>query len=138
MLLGGTMISKEFKYYLEMGFQNIYESIQWDKSPTFETVLKVHDELLEVWDYYFLDTDIWEQGYKLICESIGDCYFMFDTDGPEQSMIGYELANIVKDSNDPTILKLDKEFKAWNKKKELHKDFNEHLDDMFIPSWKIE
>jgi hypothetical protein len=132
------MISKEFKDYLEMGFQNIYDSIPWDKEVTFDKVLETHDNLVEAWEYYFLDTDVWYEGYKLICESIGDCYFMFDTDGPEQSMIGYELADLVKGSNDPIILKLDKEFKAWSKKKEIHKDFNEHFEGMFKPSWKSE
>ena len=130
------MISKEFKEYLEMGFQNIYDSIPWDKGVTFDMVLGVHDELLKTWAYYFNNTDVWFKGYKLLCESIGDCYFMFDTDEPEQSLIGLELAEFVKGSNDPMILKLDKEFKAWSRKKEIHKHFNAPFEEMFKPSWK--
>ena len=106
------------------------------KEVTFDNVLEVHDKLLKEWAYYFNYTDVWFKGYKLLCESIGDCYFMFNTDEPEQSFIGMELSELVKGSNDPIILKLDKEFKAWSKKKEIHKDFNEDEETKFVPSFR--
>ena len=130
------MISKEFKEYLEDYFQNIYETIPWGKEVTFDNVLEAHDKLLEEWAYYFKDTDVWYEGYKLLCESIGDCYFTFETDGPEQNFIGFELVKLVSSSNDKSILKMDKEFKSWLKKEEIYQDFNENGETKFVPSFR--
>lgn len=130
------MISEEFKEYLEDYFQNIYETIPWDKEVSMTDILKAHDKLLEEWTYYFEGTDVWDEGYKLLCESIGDCYFMFDTDGPEQNCIGFELVKLVSSSNDKSIIKMDKEFKSWLKKEEISKDFDEYKETKFVPSFR--
>lgn len=130
------MISKEFKEYLEDYFQNIYDTIPWHSKATMNDVLEAHDKLLEEWAYYFEDTDVWDRGYSLICESIGDCYFMFNTDAPEQNCIGFELIKLLVSSNDRRILKMDKEYHSWLKKEEVKQDFDEHKETKFVPSFR--
>ena len=129
------MISEEFKEYLEDYFLSIYETIPWDNEVSMTDILEAHDKLLEEWTYYFKDTDVWYEGYKLLCQSIGDCYFTLDTDGPEQNFICFELIQLVTSSNDKSILKMDKEYKSWLKKEEIYKDFNEYKETKFVPSF---
>lgn len=130
------MISEEFKEYLVDYFLSIYETIPCDKEVSMTDILEAHDKLLEEWSYYFNDTDVWYEGYKLLCESIGDCYFTLDTDGPEENFICFELIKLVLASNDKLILKMDKEFKSWLKKEEISKDFDEYKETKFVPSFQ--
>lgn len=111
---------------LKEQLQNNLESI-WDKAygmnvkeRTMSTVADMYEELYGVWFNYFGDSVFWEEGYRAICEALGDAYFMFDTDCPEQNTVIYDLIKLVEaNPGDKCVKKLLENIKLEKIKKDF-------------------
>ena len=69
------------------------------------TVFDMYDELNRYWNEHFTDALFWFEGYNVICEGLGDAYFMFNTDGPEQNDVIERLCALVKSNPRDEIVK---------------------------------
>lgn len=106
--------------------QNNLESI-WDKAygedvkeRTMYTVADMYDELDGFWFNNFGDSVFWEAGYKAICEALGDAYFRFDTDCPEQNPVIHYLIKLVEaNPGDKCVKKLLENIKLEKIKKDF-------------------
>lgn len=83
----------------------------WDKAygPNakceLEIVFEMYDELSDYWYENFNGSSFWFEGYKIICEGLGDAYFMFNTDGPEQNDVIERLAKLVETHSEERVVK---------------------------------
>ena len=98
----------------------------WDKAygPNakceLETVFDMYEELNDYWYEHFNYSSFSFEGYKIICEGLGDAYFMFNTDGPEQNDVIGRLCDLVEAHPDDTQVK--KEISNI-REKEIKEDF---------------
>lgn len=113
---------------MEKLLDEIEENMQtiWDKSYGFGVkhdiglVVDMYNDLLHNWYELFYNSPLWDEGYKIICEGLGDAIFMFDTDGPEQNDLVDRLVKLVSDNpNDRVVKELISKIKI----KELEDDF---------------
>ena len=70
-----------------------------------ETVFHMYEELEGYWRDKFTDSSFWFEGYNIICEGLGDAYFMFDTDGPEQNDVIERLCGLVASHPEDKVVK---------------------------------
>lgn len=83
----------------------------WDKAYgpesnyKLETVFEMYEELERYWYDKFNNSSFWSEGYNVICEGLGDAYFMFDTDGPEQNDVIERLCKLVSSNTDDRTVK---------------------------------
>lgn len=105
--------------------ENEAETI-WDKAYgmnvelSIDTVFDMYDELLKWWEHYFIDSSFYYDGYRAICEALGDAYFMYNTDGPEQNDVIYRLLKLVEANPGDNCVKKLLEFIKLEK---IKKDF---------------
>ena len=67
-----------------------------DVKPDFDTYAIMYDKLMRYWNTLTEeDYNLFNDGYNRICKSFGNAYFMFDTDGPEQDYLIYDLIELV-------------------------------------------
>lgn len=72
------------------------EAFGEDVKPDFKTYATMYDKLMRYWNKLTEDDcDLFNDGYNRICQSFGNSYFMFDTDGPEQDDLIYDLIEFV-------------------------------------------
>lgn len=91
---------------LEKEMESIWEEGYGEDIPVdINVVFQMFDKLLNYWTLNFKDTQFWHDGYELICEGLGDAYFMFDTDGPEQNDVIYRLLELVEANPNEKIVK---------------------------------
>lgn len=90
--------------------ENEMETI-WDKAYginakcELDAVFEMYVELETYWSKHFNDSSFWFKGYNVICEGLGDAYFMFNTDGPEQNDIIERLCALVEANPGDEIVK---------------------------------
>lgn len=83
----------------------------WDKAygPNakyeLDTVFDMYEELENYWNKHFNDSSFWFEGYNVICEGLGDAYFMFNTDGPEQNDVIERLCELVETHSEEKVVK---------------------------------
>lgn len=83
----------------------------WDKAYgpeskyELETVFEMYEELDTYWRDKFENASFWLDGYNIICEGLGDAYFMFNTDGPEQNDVIYRLIKLVENHSEERVVK---------------------------------
>ena len=70
-----------------------------------ETVFEMYEELDNYWTDKFNDSSFWFEGYNVICEGLGDAYFMFNTDGPEQNDVIERLCSLVTSHPEDMVVK---------------------------------
>lgn len=111
---------------LKEQLQNSLESI-WDKAygenvkeRTMYTVADMYDELEGFWFNNFCDSSFYYDGYRAICEALGEAYFAFDTDCPEQNTVIYDLIKLVEaNPGDKCVKKLLENIKLEKIKKDF-------------------
>ena len=110
---------------LKEQLQNNLEAI-WDKAygmdveMSIDTVFDMYDELEGFWFNYFGDSSFYYDGYRAICEALGDAYFMYNTDGPEQNTVIYDLIKLVEaNPGDECVKKLLENIKLEKIKKDF-------------------
>lgn len=106
---------------IEENMQTIWNKAYGDEiNQDINLVVEMYDDLLNEWDEMFHYSSFWYEGYKMICEGLGDAIFMFDTDGPEQNDLVDRLLELVSENPDDRIVK---ELISKIKLKELEEDF---------------
>lgn len=92
-----------------------------DVKPDFETYKIMYKKLEEYWSNLTQsDYDLWEEGYRRICESLGNSYFTFDSDGPEQDSVIYDLIDLIFNHTESITYK---QVKEGMRIKQLEQDF---------------
>lgn len=67
-----------------------------DVKTDFDTYATMYDKLMKYWNTLTEDDcNLFNDGYNRICQAFGNSYFMFDTDGPEQDYLIYDLIELV-------------------------------------------
>lgn len=72
------------------------EAFGEDVIPNKEICESMYNKLMRYWNTLTEDDyDLFNDGYNRICQAFGNAYFMFDTDGPEQDDVIYDLIELV-------------------------------------------
>ena len=91
---------------LEQEMESIWDEAYGENAlHKFENICEMYVKLETYWSNHFNDTAFWFEGYNIICEGLGDAYFMFNTDGPEQNDVIYRLLELVESNPNEKIVK---------------------------------
>ena len=83
------------------------EAFGVDVKPDLENYITMYEKLQRYWAKLAQDDyKIFEVGYNRICQSLGNSILMFNTDGPEQDDLIYNLIELILKNKDGLTYKL--------------------------------
>lgn len=83
------------------------EAFGIDVKPDLENYITMYEKLQRYWAKLTqYDYKIFEVGYNRICQSLGNSILMFNTDGPEQDDLIYNLIELILKNKDCLTYKL--------------------------------